>query len=297
QLLEYASEISPNAILRQQKLADLSEHTGDWERAEKAHRKVMKLGANSCYESPDNYFNLVRCISSQIRMTEKKDNKRVKDAEEVLDRARRRYRDDPAVRLQTDLLNAGVYADAGQPEESRKRIEALAPKLSANSTSTNPSPEVSLELVRCYQAMGDRDQAQTLLRELAELYPDDENIGKEIDRLSDEPLSKKGKEEAVELNRRGKELLSNQEYPQAISLFSEALRHYPNNIAVKLNLLLALIREMDRNGSDEKQLTRAEQVIHSIDTLQEDHPLHDRFHTLWEYVEQLREQLTEDDDE
>jgi tetratricopeptide (TPR) repeat protein len=295
QLLEYASEISPNAILRQQKLADLSEHTGDWERAEKAHRKVMRLGANSCYESPDNYFDLVRCISSQIRMDDKKDNKRIKEAEEVLDRARRRYRDDPAIRLQSDLLNAGVYADAGQPEESRKRIEALAPKLNANTAGATPAPEVTLELARCYQAMGDKEEAKKLLCQLAEQYPDDENIGKEIDRLSDEPLSKKGKEEAVELNRRGKELLSSQNYPQAISLFSEALRHYPNNIAVKLNLLLALIREMDKTGSDEKQLKRAEQIIHSIDTLEEDHPLHDRFHTLWEYVEQLREQMTEGD--
>jgi tetratricopeptide (TPR) repeat protein len=294
QLLEYASEVSPNAILRQQHLAELSEHNGDWERAEKAHRKVIRLGANSCYESPDNYFNLVRCISTQLRDSDKKDNKRIKDAEEVLDRARRRYRDDPQVRLQSDVLNASVYADAGQAEECGKRMAALAPKLN-----TEESPEVALELVRCYQAMGDKEQAQQMLRELAERFPDDDAIGAAIDRLSDEPLSKKGKEEAVELNRRGKELLSNQDYPQAISLFGEALRHYPNNIAVKLNLLLALIREMDRNGCNEPQLTRAEQVIHSIDTLQEDHPLHDRFHTLWEYVEQLREQLDagEDDDE
>ncbi len=293
QLLEYASEISPNAILRQQHLAELSEHTGDWDRAEKAHRKVMRLGANSCYESPDNYFNLVRCISSQIRMSDTKDNNRIKEAEEVLDRARRRYRDNKTTRLQSDLLNAAVYADAGQADESRKRVAALAPKLESNAESEIPSAQITLELARCYHAMGDKEQAQKLLRALAERYPDDESIGKEIDRLSDEPLSKKGKEEAVELNRRGKELLSSQDYPQAISLFSAALRKTPNSIAVKLNLLLALIREMDRQGSDEKQLARAEQLIHSIDTLQEDHPLHERFQTLWEYVEQLREQFTE----
>ena len=62
-------------------------------------------------------------------------------------------------------------------------------------------------------------------------------------------------------------------------------------------LLLALIREMDRTEVNEPQLIRAEQIIHSIDTLQEDHPLHDRFHQLWQYVEQLREQLDEDDDD
>lgn len=295
QLLEYASDISPNAILRQQHLAELSEHNGDFDRAEKAHRKIIRLGANSCYESPDNYFNLVRCISTQLRGSDKADNKRVKEAEEVLDRARRRYRDDADIRLQSDLLNASVYADAGQPEEAAKRMTALGAKVSGEAALE--SPQVALELVRCHQAMGDREQAQQLLRELAEKYPDDEAIGEAIDRLSDEPLSKKGKEGAIELNRRGKELLSNQDYPQAITLFGEALRHYPNNTAVKLNLLLALIREMERSGTNDAQVTRAEQIIHSIDTLQEEHPLYDRFHKLWEYVEQLREELDEDDDD
>lgn len=294
-LLEYASDISPNAILRQQQLAKLSEHNGDWERAEKAHRKIIRLGANSCYESPDNYFNLVRCIAAQMRDGETLEARRIKDAEEVLERARRRYRDDADIRLRTDLLSAALYAEAGQDDEAERRLAALAPKLDPETLLD--SPEVALELARSRHAMGDRDAAQQLLRDLAERYPDDDTIGEAIDRVSDEPLSRKGKENAVELNRHGKELLSGQDYTQAITLFGEALRHYPNNIAVKLNLLLALIREMERTGSNDAQLTRAEQIIHSIDTLQEDHPLYDRFHTLWDYVDQLREDFEEEYDD
>src|SRR5690606_5041043 len=113
QLLEYASEVSPNAILRQQALAEISEGNGDTERAEKALRKVVRLGANSCYESPENYFKLARCIASQITTD---DRKRIGDAEEVLDRARRRYRDDDQIRLQADIINAAIYARSGQGE-------------------------------------------------------------------------------------------------------------------------------------------------------------------------------------
>ncbi len=292
QLLEYASEISPNAILRQQILADISQSNGDWERAEKARRKVMRLGANSCYESPENYFKLARCISTQIKSSDTKDRKRVSEAEEVLDRARRRYRDNPDVRLQSDIINATVYADAGQVEESRKRIDAISGKLNT-SEDEQAAAQIALDLARCYQSMGDNQQAQAILRELAAKHPDDEAIGEAIDRLSDEPLSQKGKDKAVELNRRGKELLSSQQFAQAVSLFSEALRHYPNNIAVKLNLLLALVRNMRAQGPTAEQIERSNKIINSVDTLTEDHPLYERFQALWANVEDLEEELEE----
>ena len=294
QLLEHASEISPNAILRQQMLADISQSNGDFERAEKAHRKVVRLGANSCYESPENYFKLARCISTQIKQSGGKDRKRINDAEEVLDRARRRYRDDPEVRLQSDIINAGVYADAGQPEESRKRIEGLGTKLDLSAEEeTQNAAQIALDLARCYQSMGDNQQAQAILRELAAKHPEDEAIGEAIDRLADEPLSPKGKEKAVELNRRGKELLGSQSFEEAVALFGEAQRHYPNNIAVKLNLLLALIRKMRANGASAAEVERCNTIINSIDTLTEDHPLHERFQALWANVEDLEEELSD----
>ncbi|MFT3931474.1 MAG: tetratricopeptide repeat protein [Spongiibacteraceae bacterium] len=293
QLLEYASDISPNAILRQQLLAEISQTNGDLERAEKAHRKIVKLGANSCYDSPENYFKLARCISTQLKQSETKDRKRINEAEEVLDRARRRYRDNPDVRLQSDIINATVYADAGQVDESRKRIESVSNRINNESEDENASAQIALDLARCYQSMGDSEQAQQILRELAEKYPHDENIGEAIDRLSDEPLSQKGKEKAIELNRRGKELLSNQHFTEAVSLFGEALRHYPNNIAVKLNLLLASVRNMRANGPTADQIARCNKVINSVDALAEDHPLYERFQALWANVEDLEEELEE----
>ncbi len=292
QLLEHASEISPNAILRQQLLAEISEGNGDLERAEKALRKVMRLGANSCYESPENYFKLARCISSQI---EGDDRKRINDVEEVLDRARRRYRDDDEIRLQSDVINAAVYAKAGKTDESRKRVAEIQAKIPAEELAS--SSQVALDLARCYQAMGDHEQAKKILKELVQQYPDDEAVGEAIDQISDEPLSRKGKDKAVALNRRGKELLGNQQYGEAIALFGEALRHYPNNIAVKLNLLLALVRNMNTHGPNAEQLQRCEKIINSVDTLGEEHPLRERFQVLWEHVENLQEQLTEADDE
>jgi len=287
QLLEHASEISPNAILRQQLLAEISQSNGDWERAEKAHRKIVRLGANSCYESPENYFNLARCIATQMRRDDTGNSRRLKEAEEVLERARRRYRDDEQVRLQTDLISAELRARAGELESARHILAAARDRIGDEA----PATAVTLGLARAFQALGDRATAQRLLQELTERHPHDEAIGQAVDRLSDEPLSRKGKEEAVLLNSQGKQLLAAQQYLQAIALFGQALRHYPNNIALKLNLLLALVRQMNIGGANANQLRRCTRLIENIPPLAADHPLHERLHVLWDHVDKLSEQL------
>jgi FimV-like protein len=291
QLLEHASEISPNAIQRQQLLAQISQDNNDWETAEKAHRKVMRLGANSCYESPELYFKFARCISTQMRQGDA-NPKRVKDVEDVLERARKRYRDNTGARMQADVINATAYADAGQPDESRKRMTQLEGKISGMEDMSTDI-DLTLDLARAYLAMGDRDKAKEILLELAAQQPDNDGIWEAIDRVSDEPLSPKGKQKAIDLNNQGKELFASKNYARAIKLFGEALRLYPNNIALKLNLLLALVREMGAIGPDTSMVTRAEQIVRSLDQLPDDHPLYDRFTVLTQHVEQLREALTE----
>jgi len=292
QLLEHASEISPNAILRQQQLARISQENNDWESAEKAHRKVVRLGSNSCYESPELYFSYARCINDQMRQSESKDSKRIKDVEEVLDRARRRYRDNASARVQADVIHATTYANAGKIDESKRIIQQAEQKI-AGSEELAASTELTLDLARSYLATGDRDKAKEILLELAKQQPDNDAIWDAIDRVSDEPLSPKGKEKAVELNNQGKQLFADKEYAKAIKLFGEALRLYPNNIALKLNLLLALVREMGVIGPDANMVARGEQVIRSLDKLTDEHSLYERFNVLCSHVEQFREQLAE----
>lgn len=292
QLLEHASEISPNAITRQQLLAQISQENSDWESAEKAHKKVVRLGTNSCYESPELYFNYARCITEQIQQAETKDGKRIKEIEEVLDRARRRFRENRGARIQADLVNATAYASAGQLDESRRRVSEVQQKLD-ELTDIKADPAITLDLARSYQAQGDREKAKELLLELAQQQPDNEAIWEAIDRVSDEPLSPKGKEKAVQLNNQGKELFASKEYARAIRLFNEALRLYPNNIGLKLNLLLALVREMGVIGPDAGMISRCEQVVRSLDQLTDEHALYDRFSVLNSHVEQFREALSE----
>lgn len=281
QLLEHASDISPNAILRQQTLAAISQDNGDWERAEKAHRRVLRLGAGSCYESPENFLRMARCLAAQIRQGG--DPKRLKEVEETLERARRRYPNNEEVAVQTRLVAAMTRADAGQPTRARQDVEAVMAAVGADS-----SPAVTLELARAWQSIGDTNQAKSLLLDLTARFPDDEALWEEIDRVSDEPLSNKGKARAAALNAQGRELFAANRFQQAIRLFSEALRLSPNNVALKLNLLLALVKEMTANGAAPAELALADSTVQSIKNLSSEHPLHERLTVLRAHLDRLQ---------
>lgn len=292
QLLERASDISPNAILRQQVLAEISEENGDWERAEKAHRKVVRLGANSCYETPENYFRHARCIATQLRQQQGggKEQKRLKEVDEILDRARRRYRDDTTAKLQADLIAVSAQAGAGAVDGARQRLEAISAQLQKGEEEAEPlAVAATLELARAHQAVGNSAEAKQLLLDLADTHGGSDEIWEQIDRISEEPLSDKGKARAIELNQRGKELFGRNEFEQAIDLFAEALRIYPNNIGLKLNLLLALVKQMAAAGSTPELLARAVLTLNSVGSLAEEHPLYERLQTLAAHVARQQE--------
>ncbi|MDX9873452.1 MAG: response regulator [Spongiibacteraceae bacterium] len=284
QLLEHASDISPNAILRQQMLAEISEANGDWERAEKAHRRVLRLEANSCYESPENFLKMARCISTAMRATG--DRLRLKEVKEVLERGQRRYRDNPEVTLQSAIILAAARADAGNETQARSSLETIASKIAAAAES--PSPAVILELARAWQTVGEAAVAQQLLADLAARFPEDQALLEVIDRTADEPLSNEGKERAVALNGEGRKLLADSQFAKAVQLFGEALRIFPNNNALKLNLLLALIQEMTTNGVRPELLQRADATAAAVKGLGADHPLHDRLALLRAHLDRLR---------
>lgn len=288
-LLERAAEISPNAILRQQMLARISEENGDLERAEKALRKVLRLADHSCYETPEHFFKLARCIGGQLEHGAART--RVQTAQEVLDRAQRRYRDDTGVALQARLVGAQVLASAGQTEAAQERFDSVCKQLQEDAQA--PSSAL-LELARAHRQRGDDEAAQRVLERLAGRLDNEPGLGAEIDRLSSEPLSPEGKRRAAELNRQGKTLFSQEHYQRAIGLFTEALQHYPNNIALNLNLLLALVKEMSSHGVNASYLHRADQALATVGELAPGHTQSERLKNLHSHVTRLHSQLREE---
>ncbi len=285
-ILERAVEISPNSILRQENLADLCEDNQQWSAAEKSRRKVIRLGNNSVYETPEHHFKLARCINGEIEHN--KDKTRINDVKEVLRKVKRKYNDHENIELQSDILEANAYAGAGEHETSQEKVNAIQEKINSSS---NKSAQIMLDMAHTYKNLGQHDKSQELLIKLAETYENNPEVCEQIDRLSDEPLSKVGKQKAIELNQKGKELFANKEYKQAIQLFGEALTHYPNNMGLNLNLMLALVREMSKKGANEQQLQRCEAAKEKLAHMKHDNPLYDRYKVMCEHYNKLRSSL------
>lgn len=284
-ILKKAIAVSPNAIMRQEKLADICEDNHDWEQAEKSRKKVIRLGNNSVYETPEHHFKLARCISSEISFSNENPSKRIKDAEEVLRKAKRKYPNNENVALQADVIEANVYADAGNIEKSTQRMNELQDKLQ---NTNNKSAQLMLDTAKTLKAVGDHAKANAILRDLANEHKDNDEICEAVDRLSDEPLSQQGKQKAIELNAQGKQLLSNKQFDKAIELFGQALRHYPNNIGLNLNLMLALVKHMTNSGVTSSGIERCKHAQQKLSHLTADNPMYERYKVLCDHLKKLQ---------
>lgn len=284
EILQDAVEISPNSVTRQQKLAQVSEDNHQWDVATKSHRKVIRLGNNSVYESPDMFFNMARCLSNQIKSSGGKDKGKLKDVEEVLRRAKRRYGDQGEVAIQSDLIQSTAYAEAQEHEKSRELVQQAAQKM--EHLEQQPA-QMLLDMAKTHKALGNHEKSQQILKQLAVDYADDAAICEQIDRLSDEPLTRKGKQKAVNLNNKGKQLFADKNYEDAISLFAQATRFSPNNIGLNLNLMLALVQQMTQSGATTEMLKQCHHARESIKHIASDHPLYERYKLLCQHLDKL----------
>ena len=269
-ILEEAAELSPEAILRQIKLAAVCETNDDLERAEKAHKKVVKVGLHSCHEDPNNYFNYVSCLNKVVDSGSGFDKRRYEDANTALKRVSKRFRRDAGVQVRTKYMQSETAQAAGKEDIAEEFLKSAEESLSKMEALEEVPPEVILSRARALHASGESKKAKEVLTNLAEKYRDDESVTNAIDNCLDEPVSQAGKAKMVEFNREGKALFDAKDFKGAIDFFNKALRIFPNHVALNLNLAMALVREMVKTGTDSIYLSRCKRILIKLEYLEED---------------------------
>ena len=280
--LSRALEISPLAIQRQKAYADISEHCGDLETAAKAHKSVVKLSPHSCYEEPENYFGYARSLSALMEGNSEADKKQLVEAQSVLKKVERRYPNNPQITLQTKLVESQVYASGKQDEKAKELMDkatVLYEKMDKN-PDLEAAPEVMLEMAKTLLATGQNDDAQKMLKEIASRSEGDANMSKQLDKLSDEPLSKEGKSSAISLNKEGKKLFDAEDYTAAANFFAKGLVIFPNNIALNINMVFAYVKDADKNGVDKEIIERCKLSLKKVEHITEDHRLYSHYKNL-----------------
>ncbi len=274
--IEKASQVSPKSVHRHRKLAEITDLNGDDELSMKSHQNAIKWGMNSCYESVQDSFNYARKASDVIRSKHSyNDNNAIaKQAATYLERAKKRHGKSPEVEAQAHMVEAQLFDSQG------KKTEAIASADKAKalfSSLRSPSTEVSVEFARTLHTMDEEDQARAILTSVAANNVNNEKLLRIIDGITSEPISDNGKSAASSLTKSGIDSYEQNDYIEAIAVFSKAINSYPKHIGLNLNLIQAVIATTEATGATPAYEKMCRRSLRAVGDIKVDHKQFKRF--------------------
>ncbi len=282
-VIEHAVSVSPRSVKRQKQLANVAEENNDLLAAESAHKNAMKSSEHSMHEGPNMYLDYANSVNKVMAIQGPENTDRFKESQRVLSKVKQKFKD-PLVSMRVDMASSTANKLTGNEAEAKALMAKVESDyaLLEGQMGASIGPESRLEFANLLVANGEQERAQEILKALAADYPDDEVLGKKIDRASSEPLSQLGKAAAIKLNREGKALLQEKNFDAAVELFTRALDLYPNNIGLKLNLVLAQVQRMQQAGRNAETTQYCRELLDSLGEL----PASSEFFKLYQTLKQ-----------
>jgi tetratricopeptide (TPR) repeat protein/AmiR/NasT family two-component response regulator len=283
--LARAVEISPHAILRQHKLAEVCTKNKDIEGAADAYRQTVKLGHNSVHESPENYLNLGRCLSDLSEGdTSEQGKKQAKEAVHILGRASKKFKDDVNLQANALLIEARVHKGQGDAKKSENAMALAKEKVDVN----NATAETAIEFAKTLYSMGDESEAEKVLSDLAEKNPDNKAVLNNIEELLDEPVSLQKRVKARKLNKGGITAFEAGNLEEAITVFGEALEVTPKHPALNLNMVQVMLKQIRQQGGNPELKVKCEKCLDNVKHIPSQHRQYKRYQNLLAKVSALQ---------
>ena len=261
EVLQRAVALSPKAILRQKALGELAMKNGDNDSAEQALSQAVKLGRNSVYKAPDMHANLARVKSRRGDG---------KTALKILGNMEKEFKGSEESKLHAAMAKGIIHHNMGDSAEAGiwmwqagELYESMGPQVSA---------DLTLEMARSYGELGDRDKAQSMLRQAVQNNHSDQELLQKVEGLIGElaldvdPKSfvSNIRREIVKLNNKGVELAKAGQFREAVALFSEAVAAMPSNKVVNLNAARVMIMNMRETGMAGDQQRKVRELLDRV---------------------------------
>lgn len=267
-ILEKASELSPNALLRQKQLASLAASNQDLSTASEAWRKTVSLGIHSIHDSSEHYLALGQSLSDLSEGDTTSDGYAGADeALATLRRMERRFPDEENIKVRSRVVQSRVHAGQGNQTEANKALESVADELRDGDTI---DPEVGIDYAKTLFRLDRSKEAKELLGTLAQRCADDPVLLQKIENLLDEPVGFQQKLKARGLNRDGIKAFEANDLDEAIRIFNEALAIVPDHAALNLNLCQVLMKK-NQTSEDSTILKQAQKHLDRLGSLPEQH--------------------------
>lgn len=274
-ILQSAVAVAPLSVPRQCMLAEISWYNQNYDVAVQAFRKSQQLARHSIHEKPDHGLNLARCLADYASVSEiERARELSREAFTVLHKVSLEFNTDP-VRLQSKLIESRTFFVIKKLAEASQCLEDAKALLQTQEQKVEP--RIELEMARTYCDLEQEQSGLALLKDLLKRYPGDPWINREVDKIADEPISSAGKNSVKELNRRGAAFYKQQQFDKAIREFAIAQRRFPRHIGLKLNLVQAMLGDLENNGLNEEHVSRCQRHLAHLKVLQPTHKHYSRF--------------------
>ncbi len=277
-----ACEVSPKSVLRQRRLAALAKKNQDIDTSVKAARNTVKLGNNSCYESPTDYFNLAGRLADSMAANGS-DSRSSKEAFEILQKAEQKYPRDRSIDLQVASVKSRVFSAKNDTAEAEKWEDKARDIYSE--IEDDVGIDASLEFAHTLMASGDDKEAREIFKRIVAENPDNAEIAEQIDSLSDEPVSKQGKKQVADLTKKGIRFYDGKQFDEAIHVFKNAVSIFPKHIGLNLNLVQVILAECDANGVQRQYRSLCRKCLSSVQEIKEDNAQYQRYKYLCQQAE------------
>ena len=255
--------ISPRAMRRHQALGDAALHNGDYATAEKAFEKVLQMGEDSCYARPEDAVGLLSAVRETKGLPAA-----LKGLAELNKRASRR-RGVRETHWQMHALEATLLVDSGKPEEAR---EAASRALEGfRSDYGQRDNAAALKLAKACFTAGLEEDARSLVDRLVRENHDHQGVLESVRAMFSElgrtedgaALIEQAQAEVIRINNEGVKLAKSGHYKEAVSLLRKAAEELPNSLTVQLNVLQALMLQMQAEGaSHQNRYLAREHLVH-----------------------------------
>ncbi len=289
-LLEQTTRISTRSVTRQKLLSEVCKMNGDFEGAAKASRLVVKSAEHGIHKSAENELDLADNLTEAALQSndEDKSKKLATEALSTLQKTQKNY-DSVEVKIQSKLVESRTYASMNDDKSAQASLNDAVETM--HQSVHKPELRTQLELAKSYYQTGHKDQAKSLLKELAEQYKDDPEVSAKLDKLVDEPITTSGKKEVVDINKTGISMFEKGQYKEAAQYFNKATQFFPKHLGIRLNIIQAMLYDMKTTGPQLEQISKCNIHLSAIQNIKEDNRQFKRYLSFKQTLETLLQHL------
>jgi predicted Zn-dependent protease len=251
--LQASLDLSAKSVRRHRRLGELALSENRPDVAERAFRRAIREGQDSCFAGAEEYVQLATLLTQQQQGTK---------SLSVLRDGRKALRNAPVAEMQIASAQAMIYHQQGAKADA-KRLLSEALSLRARNPGM-PSTEATLNLADVCLTVGDRESGLQLMKHALHNATDDAAATADVTRLlanhgleqEQDAVLNEGRAELISLEQATEVLLEQNRLEDAATLLMSTADRLPRNRQINLKAAKLLLNLMRRRGRDQAYLYR-----------------------------------------